>query len=95
MAQTSTPTLFMSLAAVMLLTSAVLVQAQTCTTRYNPLQQQYETQCTNDLSALASMMQGLTPAMPQYDPLAVRQQQLAIKQQRNYSGLAIVAQQGR
>jgi hypothetical protein len=39
MAKTSTTTLFMSLAVGMLLTSAVLVQAQTCTTRYNPLQQ--------------------------------------------------------
>ena len=35
-----------TLGVAMLLSSAVLAQAQTCTTRYNALLQQYETQCT-------------------------------------------------
>ena len=56
MARTSTTKLVMTLAAGMLLTSAVLAQAQTCTTRYNALLQQYETQCTNDLAGLAGML---------------------------------------
>ena len=61
MAKTSTTTLFMSLAAGMLLSSAVLAQAQTCTTRYNPLQQQYDTQCTNDVAGLLGMLGDTQP----------------------------------
>ena len=61
MAKTSTTTLVMSLAAGMLLTSAVLAQAQTCTTRYNPLRQQYETQCPNDLAGLLGMLGDTQP----------------------------------
>jgi hypothetical protein len=45
-----------TLGVAMLLSSAVLAQAQTCTTRYNPLLQQYETQCTNDLASLYGML---------------------------------------
>ena len=58
MARPSTTTLLLTLAAGVLLSSAVLAQAQTCTTRYNALLQQYETQCT---PGLASMMQSLHP----------------------------------
>lgn len=79
MARPSTTKLLLTLATGLLLSSAVLAQAQTCTTTYNPLLQQYETQCT---PGLASMMQSLSPKIEQYDPLAVRQQQLAVKQQQ-------------
>ena len=51
MAKTSTTTLFMSLAAGVLLSTAVLAQAQNCTTRYNPILKQYQTQCMDGTRA--------------------------------------------
>ena len=45
-----------TLGVAMFLSSAVLAQAQTCTTRYNALLQQYVTQCTNDVASLIGMI---------------------------------------
>ena len=45
-----------TLGVAMFLSSAVLAQAQTCTTRYNPLLQQYVTQCTNDVASILGMI---------------------------------------
>jgi hypothetical protein len=52
MTRTSMAPRLMALTAGLLLSSAVLAHAQTCTTRYNALLRHYETQCTPALPAL-------------------------------------------
>ena len=60
----------------MFLSTAVLAQAQTCTTRYNALLQQYETQCTPALPSL------LYPTFKPFDYAQTMQQVEQLKAQR-------------
>lgn len=65
-----------TLGVAMFLSSAVLAQAQTCTTRYNALLQQYETQCTPAQPSL------LYPTFKPFDYAQTMQQVEQIKAQR-------------
>lgn len=82
MARIPTFTRLTTFTAGLLLTSAVMVQAQTCTTTYNAMLAQWQTQCASGPAVLGAMMQSLATPIPQYDPQQVAQQAEQIKAQR-------------